>query len=269
MKQCAYCDKTDVKITSEHVVSKGFIDKYYKIGVGYAKVYDKYTQNFLTINDVCQKCNNENLSLLDSYFLEFYEKNIPENLISKDSVLPIKYDFDKLSKWLLKTLYNSERKHSYENVPKKLHRFKNYILGKDKRNKLFKIYLELLQDVPTEEIEKYVEDKTLEVPKKLTFLRMGTIVFSNQLKTGIKDLIKHFTSSNFVFHVFILDPGQHKDSVFNEMLRNYFKISKKSQLFYLNPNKTETTLKASSRTIIDILLNTMEGDGMAFDKLRK
>lgn len=165
MKQCAYCDKTTNKITSEHVVSKSFIDRYYKIGIGYAKVYDKYTQNFLTINDVCQKCNNEILSLLDSYFLEFYKSNIPEDIISKQTSLKLTYDFDKLSKWLLKTLYNSERKHSYEQIPKKLYRYKNYILGKDKRKRLFKIYLELLQDVPPEEIEKYTKISQLKFPK--------------------------------------------------------------------------------------------------------
>lgn len=268
MKQCAYCDKLSTKLTSEHVVSRSFIDKYYKIGVGYAKVYDKYTQNFLTINDVCAKCNNENLSLLDEYFLEFYSSNIPEEIITKDSSITITYDFGKLSKWLLKTLYNSERKHSYEEVPKKLHRYKNYILGKDKRFNLFKIYLEVLQDVPAEEIEKYA-DKSLEIPKKLTFLRMGTVVFSNQLQTGIKDLIKHFTSSNFVFHVFVLDPGQHKESVFQETLKRYYKLSKNKNLSYIDPVKSTITIKASERTIVDILLNTMEGDGIAFDKLRK
>lgn len=269
MKQCAYCEKTNVKFTAEHVVSRGFLNKYHRIGTGYARVYDKYTQNFLTVNDVCQECNNGILSVLDNYFLDFYGDNIPEELIDENSVLVIKYNFDRLSRWLLKTLYNSERKHTYDIVPKKLHRFKNYILGKDKRNKIFKIYLELLQDVPTEEIRKLTKDDSIQVPKKLAFLRMGTAVFSDQIKTGVKDLIKHFTSSNFVFHVFILDKGKHKDSVFNGILKRYCELSNISQIYHIHPNKTEIILKASSRTIVDILLVTMEGDGMALDKLRK
>lgn len=97
---------------------------------------------------------------------------------------------------------------------------------------------------------------------------MGTIVFSDQLQTGVKDLIKHFTSSNFVFHVFILDPGKHKESAFNQMLKKYFEISKTKHLTYIDPAKKEITLNASDRTIIDLLHQTMEGDGMAFDKLR-
>lgn len=269
MKQCAYCDKTSVKFTSEHVISKAFIDRYYKIGIGYAKAYNKYTENYLTINDVCQKCNNETLSLLDNYFLDFYQTNIPQESISKDSILNITYNFNKLSRWLLKTLYNSERKHSYGEVPKKLARYRHYILGKDHRIKLFKIYIELIQDVPTEEIDKYNEDKSIIAPKKLTFLRMGSIVFGDQLHTGVKDLIKHFTSSNFVFHIFILDPGQHSMAIFNATLKKYIERSKIGSLVYVDPSKTKVLVKASTRTIIDILLNTREGDGNALDKFRK
>lgn len=260
MKKCAYCDKLDNRITKEHVVNKAFLDKFYKSAVGYAKVYDKYTSNYMTIHDVCEICNNGPLSLLDNYFLDFYSKNIPTSLIAEDSVIQIEYDFDKLSRWLLKTLYNSERKHSYSNIPRKLHRFKHYILGKDKRIKLFKIYLELLLDVPPAEIEKYVDEETRSnLPNKLSFLRMGTAVLSHQINGGIQDVVKHFTSSNFVFHVFLIDPGKHTENIFQQRFREYEKTSG-VYLNYLAPKSNSIILKPSNRNIVDILEKSIEGD---------
>jgi hypothetical protein len=242
------------------VVNKAFLDKFHKSVVGYAKVYDKYTSNYLTIHDVCDVCNNGILSLLDNYFLDFYSKNIPNIQIVKDSFIQIEYDFDKLSRWLLKTLYNSERKHTYSNIPKKLHRFKQYILGKDKRIKLFKIYLELILDVPPEEIEKFVDEETRsQLPNKLSFLRMGTAVLSSQMRTEIKDVVKHFTSSNFVFHVFVIDPGKHTEKLFQKRLKQYVEASG-IVLNYLEPRRNSIIVKPSTRTIVDILEKTIEGE---------
>lgn len=260
MKKCAYCDKTNNRITSEHVVNKAFLNKFYRSVIGYAKAYDKYTSNYLTSHDVCDVCNNGILSTLDNYFLEFYSKNIPTIQIVKDSSIKIEYDFDKLSKWLLKTLYNSERKHTYGNIPKKLHRFKQYILGADKRTKLFKIYLELILDVPPLQIEKFVDEETRsQLPNKLSFLRIGTAVLSDQLRNGITEVVRYFTSSNFVFHVFVIDPGKHREKIFQQRLKEYVEISG-VVLNYLDPQVGSIIAKASTRTIVDILENSIEGE---------
>lgn len=260
MKKCAYCDKTNNRITNEHVVNKAFLNKFYKGAIGYAKAYDKYTSNYLTSHDVCEVCNNGILSSLDTYFLDFYSQNAPTIQIVKDSSIRIEYEFDKLSRWLLKTLYNSERKHTYSNIPKKLHRFKQYVLGADKRTKLFKVYLELILDVPSEEIEKYVDEETRsQLPNKLSFLRIGTAVLSSQLETGIKEVVRCFTSSNFVFHVFVIDPGKHREKAFQQRLKEYVEISG-IVLNYLDPQLKSIIAKSSTRTIVDILENSIEGD---------
>lgn len=260
MKKCAYCDRKDEKITKEHVVNKSFINRYYKVGKGYVNAYDKYTQNYMTIKDVCSKCNNECLSLLDTYFLDFYEANLPTQVIDSSAEIEINYHFEKLARWILKTLYNSERMNAYEFLPQKMRRFKNYILEKDNRTKLFKIYVELLQDVPQEEIIKYGHVDEEEIPIKLNFLRIGNAVISNQLTTGIDNTIKYIISSNFVFHVFVLDPGRHSESVFNQTLKIFCKLSGTNKIYYLNPSESSIILKASERTIINILEKTYEGN---------
>jgi len=260
MKQCAYCDKTDEKITKEHVVNKAFIDRYYKIGKGYANAYDKYTENYLTAKDVCGKCNNEILSRLDDYFLDFYEANIPSFTVDKSSTFLINYEFERLSKWLLKTLYNSERKNAYEHIPQKMSRFKSYILGKDNRTKLFRIYIELLQDVSKEVILQHSHVKEEEIPEKLNFLRLGNIVFTDQFKTGVSDTIKYFISANFMFHIFILDVGKHSDKIFRITFDQYKNMLKTTKLYYLNSRNSEIKVSASHRTIINVLENTFEGN---------
>jgi hypothetical protein len=259
MKKCAYCDKTDVKITNEHIVSKAFIKKYYEVGRGYSNFEDKYTENFPTVRDVCSKCNNENLNKLDVYFLNFYGKYIPENIVNSASEIKIEFDFDKLSKWLLKTLYNSERKNAYSHLPQKLHRYKNYILGKDSRTKLFRIYLELIQDKPKEEIRKFHDDKSIEIPDKINFLKLGNTVIENKLNRESISIVKYFASSNFIFHVFILDIGEQNERSFQVLLNNYLKAHRIDRMTFINPTQTQATLKASCRTIINMLEVTYEG----------
>jgi len=269
MKKCAYCDKTNNKISNEHIISKAFIKKYYEIGKGYINAEEKYTQNFPTVRDVCIKCNNENLNKLDTYFREFYEKYIPTYVINELSEIKIEYDFNKLSAWVLKTLYNSERKNSYSHLPKKMHRLKEYILGKDNRTKLFKIYVELIRDIDKEEIKRHHPDPNIEVPDKIDYLRIGNTVFSDQLETGVTDTFKYIVTSNFVFHVFLLNPNELGESKAKVLLDRYLKVANISRISFLDPLKKALTLKASNRTIVDMLEKTFEGEKHVTDRMRE
>ena len=268
MKKCAYCDKSNIDITKEHVVNKEFLKRFFKNGSGYAKYYDKTTSNFLTVKDVCSICNNGLLSQFDTYFLEFYDANLPRFRISPSTKIQIQYDYNKLSKWLLKTIYNSERKHSYEQVQNKMYRYKNYILGKDKRQKLFKIYVELLSDVPEEEIREHTE-----LPEdfngKIDMLKIGTVVLREEVNSKDKNITKYLLSSNFMFHVFLIDPGKQSDSFFKPRLENYIQKSRKSKLFLLNPKEVSLELLGSGRTIIDIAKDSMEGTQTFVERNKK
>jgi len=60
------------------------------------------------IKDVCSKCNNEPLSELDSYAKSLHQRYFNKDYQSiKNGIF--EYDFEKLSKWLLKVSYNSAR----------------------------------------------------------------------------------------------------------------------------------------------------------------
>lgn len=265
-KKCAYCNREVEDITREHVVNKAFIDTFYKNGKGYLKAFDKYTDSYAVVRDVCTKCNNEVLGRLDAYFLKFYNHNLPRFIIDSETKIEINYDFEQLSKWLLKTLYNSERKNRREDdlVPLKMYRYKEYLTGKRKDNKLFKIYMELLRDVPLEEIQQHCENIPEDFTGKIDFLKVGTIVLKSEVSSmgleNITNVNKYLISSNFAFHIFLLDPGRHTEQIFKQRLSDFKNESRISILTLIDPKKNSIELKASSRDIIDYLNETYEGD---------
>lgn len=251
MKQkiCSFCDKPN-KITKEHVVSKSVIKKL-KINQspGYEHSQGKYTTNNSTIKDVCEKCNNGPLSELDDYFIDFVNNNLPlDTPIQPNSAIELEFDFDKLSRWLLKTLYNSERKNGYEEVEKKLLHYKDYILGKEICNRPLRVFLEVLYDVPSNEIQKFNEN----IVFLKHFVKVGNIAFIDK---GRIDYIKQFTIGNFMFHVFV-DLDENKNNGLVESLLDFYD-GKGIKMYDLN---LTTELLASNRSIVNILGMTQQGN---------
>ena len=65
------------------------------------------------IKDVCDICNNNYLSKLDGYGKAFIEEYFLKEY-NRDSNLVLNYDYDKLKRWLMKLVYNSERANKRE-----------------------------------------------------------------------------------------------------------------------------------------------------------
>ena len=213
MVKCAYCDNVG-KCTREHVVNSAFLKKFFKIGRGYSNKEDRYTANYPVINDVCAVCNNGALSKLDEYFLSFYVSNLPIIEVTSSTYIEVNYDFEKLSKWLLKTLYNCERKNGYHILPKQMSLLRKYIISENNDHSNFRVYIELLKDIPLDEIKLAFNgsDSGIDVPTKLNFLRLGNSVFVSEIENKkIDHIIKYFVSSNFIFHIFIVQPHQKSD----------------------------------------------------------
>ena len=149
MTICAYCEK-DKKATREHV-TPDFIYKLLKQEDGehisWNSNFDDYKKNVESvIKDVCAKCNNEYLANLDSYGQEFVEyNNIHQATYLTNLVLH--YDYQLLSRWLLKIAYNAARmtKSDTSNFTPYI----NYILHGNRDNapsdKYYFIVIELLK----------------------------------------------------------------------------------------------------------------------------
>lgn len=151
MAICSYCNE-DKKLTREHV-TPDFIYKMLKQeGEHYSwnsnfNVYKRNVENIT--KDVCAKCNNEYLSALDSYGKDFVEENKLHKSTYVNNLI-LSYNFNLLSRWLLKIAYNSARmtKHLIPDFGQYL----SYIMNESEEPnfKYFNIIVELLKPHPDE-----------------------------------------------------------------------------------------------------------------------
>lgn len=103
---CAYCDR-DVAATKEHIWPASII-RHVNERIRYSERAKKTFWADMVIKDVCAQCNNGPLSALDAYGAIMYDKYFSNFHTSMDP-LDFIYDFDRLSRWLLKLSYNSAR----------------------------------------------------------------------------------------------------------------------------------------------------------------
>ncbi|MCD1261329.1 hypothetical protein B5M42_021240 [Paenibacillus athensensis] len=112
MKKCMYCLEDKVALTREHVIPSGLLDMYPSQDVTYNTTTYKnlrYKDNDgLTIKDVCQDCNNNLLSPLDSYGKNMISKYFSSKFVGDPTVI-MHYDYHLLQRWLLKIAYNVAR----------------------------------------------------------------------------------------------------------------------------------------------------------------
>ncbi|MYL47674.1 hypothetical protein GLV94_18705 [Virgibacillus halodenitrificans] len=98
--------------TKEHIIPNGLIKLFPDEGITFMKERSFKDNNGLTIRDVCNVCNNEILSDLDSYGNELIGKQfmcsfgIAENY---NKEFQFEFNYHLLSRWLLKIAYNYDR----------------------------------------------------------------------------------------------------------------------------------------------------------------
>lgn len=110
MKKCAYCGRNLTKQfkSKEHIIPDSLIKLFPEQNITFTenKCYKDNTGQ--TISDVCTVCNNEFLSRLDTYGSNLIKCNFRRKF-KKDDNLKMIFDFNKLSRWLLKVAYNVTR----------------------------------------------------------------------------------------------------------------------------------------------------------------
>ncbi|WP_200158783.1 hypothetical protein [Allochromatium vinosum] len=125
MPTCAYCKKEAV-LTKEHIWPSGLIQR-----MGSAKTYEPRAGKFHggepVIRDVCASCNNGNLSVLDDYLCELFDKFMASTW-NPGNEGEFKYDYQFLLRGLLKISFNSARAMKDEVAAKVLNRYAPFIL---------------------------------------------------------------------------------------------------------------------------------------------
>jgi len=140
MAICAYC-KQDKKLTKEHVWPDCFLKKRQYISAHFSVKSKKVHGSDYVVKDVCEDCNSIILSELDKYFCELTDKYF-EQSIDPDEEIYFEYDYNLLSRALLKIAYNTAR--SGISDPTALSNASLYILGETKSINDLIILLEIV-----------------------------------------------------------------------------------------------------------------------------
>ncbi|UHQ19591.1 hypothetical protein LVB87_15600 [Lysobacter sp. KIS68-7] len=125
MTICAYCGQ-DQKTTREHVIPAflyAFQKQLEQSVVGWNEVANKMVDGEVTIKDVCAECNNGVLGQLDAYGKQVLTESglLVHNY--ERVLLPLRYNYSLLLRWLLKMSFNSSRmggahaSRFYEHIP--------------------------------------------------------------------------------------------------------------------------------------------------------
>jgi hypothetical protein len=126
MKTCAYCGGSGT-MRKEHLMPACLLKRTADYELQFHKPAPKrFVDGEITIRDVCRTCNNELLSPLDVYLCKLYDAYFVRIVREKESI-HFTYDYDLLTRWLLKTSYNYARANKAPDTPQ-LAAFRDYML---------------------------------------------------------------------------------------------------------------------------------------------
>ncbi len=261
-RTCAYCISAS-KLTREHIIPKFLYELNEKNYVGFNSKANKVIQSEHQIKDVCSICNNERLSLLDSYGKRLYltnnlEKNYPSNVKIK-----FKYDYHYLLRFLLKMTYNQSRfSGKFDYLYSDL---RNYILhGSDldkisnlklfleicsryKLNRKDKIYIRNINmDTIFEEgsMREFISHEKFSVGHGL-LLNGNNNLITNQLNPSSPNiLISYVILNSYFFYILHFHRGL-KTKEIDKMLRNELQVVPYSKR--LTERNKQATVQVSKR----------------------
>ncbi len=106
-RTCAYCGSGG-PFTKDHVWPACFLERLGRRAAHFSHTAQKAHGADYVVGDVCADCNNRRLSPLDAYFCQAYDRFFSETHGFGADVV-FEYDFEPLSRVLIKIAYNSAR----------------------------------------------------------------------------------------------------------------------------------------------------------------
>jgi hypothetical protein len=158
-RTCAFCGKAS-DLTNEHVFPECFRKTVDAITTAKTTGGEKAILSALEIHDVCARCNNGPLSLLDQYFCSLNEQFFSK-IVRPGQRVRFEYDFDLLLRMLLKVGYNVARARKWH-----LGNWRDsaaYILGAVASPLGYRVFLQLIVPTPLERVRVPVSPGTTEV----------------------------------------------------------------------------------------------------------
>lgn len=232
-KTCVYCGSVG-KLSREHVWPSCFLERLEGNYAHYSPKSGKVHGGDYIVRDVCEICNNEKLSYLDSYFCKLYDLYFSKPKGLNEEIL-FEYDYDLLSRALLKIAYNTARSAGSETDP--FTKIADYILYGNKRPPGISVIGELVS--PT-----FIADtKNTALPVKEIRPTIYRSILG-QLRTphGYAVLVRIIVVNSFFFHLLITREPFNK-TIFNRAVREF--INHVSGTVLLKPEYKSVILRTS------------------------
>ena len=250
MDTCAYCGSNG-PFTKEHILPQCLHARTSDLDLLYLqRAEQKLVGGEPTIGDVCARCNNKTLSALDAYICALYDRYFHTYVRVGNSV-KFSYDFDQLTRSLLKVIYNSARAHNSATIP--LSKCASYVLEGRPRPKGLAVLVQLV--IPY--LPKPGEDRLLhpslrgmrEVPPE--FLRVSRI--DDPKYVSRFGLCRRIGIRSYYFHVLLPPDGAVSRQVWRKSLRDFKTGIPGSRL--LNRIHADVTLHASPMDALQVAEN--------------
>jgi len=248
--RCAYCGREGPS-TREHIFP-GFL---YQLNPGIRFGFNRAAREFhnwkAAVRDVCETCNNESLSRLDSYAKAFYRVNECGRFFDQDSVVTIEYDYHLLLRWLLKISYNAAR--AYGDDASSHHRFIPYILRDKKRpgTRRVELCIEIVRDHLIEPSERRSMPAQMKTWRSLPpdMLRIGKAMM---LGGGRAETLGRFFAMKAYFFYIVFLPKK-ADSTERRAVIDRF-LETNDRITRLKPDKNRVRVSVSRRDALDVYL---------------
>jgi len=139
-KVCAYCGEAR-PLTADHVWPNSFLDRFGRNSAHFSVRSRKVHGGDYVIKDVCETCNSDKLSPLDTYFCRLYDEYFV-HLHDFDSTVNFRHDYTLLARSLLKISYNTARQGVSD--PSPLASLRGFVLGHEPCPARLAIFAELV-----------------------------------------------------------------------------------------------------------------------------
>jgi hypothetical protein len=212
-----------------------------------------------TIKDVCQKCNNGPLSVLDNYGIKPVTRYfLPSGDLTQPSVRFEYESFDMFARWLLKILYNDARSSGV--LVSEHAAFRRYILGTDGPPRNFSVFGGLLQPaVVPDELVSIAGGKRLQPRENSIYAltpELGGPLYREAVQFG--RMINFYA---FVFSVLVWRDGV--ELSLRREVQGHF--AAQYHFTHLNPSRPFAVLRYCKIDTMQTLFDLYQGD---YNKVR-
>ncbi|MEH1941990.1 MAG: hypothetical protein V7L01_17480 [Nostoc sp.] len=238
---CAYCGRTDTKLTKEHLWARSLHQRLQKSRGDKQHSFwlsrlDKVVETEPKLRDVCDVCNNGVLSQLDAYICALWDKYF-FRIHERGEFVNFSYNYDLLCRWLLKLCYNSARIHKFDDfvypplVP--------YILNASSPVVEFELFLQIVPPgfLSVSELKEMglPDDKALRWEPDIH--RIGFAQFISN--DGRKKILRAIHLRSYSFFLAFFQPGTTKSEI-NEFISIF--LLQKQEVKHISPRSDSVVL---------------------------